>query len=277
MRALIGLVLGAGVAAGILLVSASYEGRWVLPQRRRSTVSRPDQRRLLSAVAVAVGVGLVTRWPVAAIGALAIVLVWPRVFGATSAGNREVERAEALAIWTESLRDSVAGSMSLEQAIPATVDACPPALAIPLHRLVGLMGARIPLPDALLRFGDDLNDPSADLVVAALWLNAAQRGPGLSAALTELAGHARSELELRQRIEAGRQPLRRASWIVVGITLLFTAGLAVFARDYVEPYAHPAGQVALLVVLATFVASFAWARKLSEYRAPKRFLAGAAS
>ena len=276
MDSLVGVLLGIGVAAGLILIAAAARGRSLLAVRTRRS-RQVDHRRFVAAIGIAALVGLVTRWPVAAGAAGAIVLVWDKVFGASAAGHREVERAEALAIWTESLRDSVAGSMSLEQAIPATLDACPSILAAPLHRLVGLMSARIPLPEALLRLGDDLDDPSADLVVAALWLNAAQRGPGLTAALTELAGHARSELELRQRIEAGRLPLRRASWIVVAITLIFTAGLAVFARDYVEPYAHPAGQVALLVVLATFVAAFAWARKLSEYQAPQRFLAGAAS
>ena len=57
---------------------------------------------------------------------------------------------------------------------------------------------------ALLRFADDLDDPSADLIVAALVLNARLRGPGLRDVLTALADSAREELDMRRRVEASR-------------------------------------------------------------------------
>ena len=58
-------------------------------------------------------------------------------------------RVEALAAWTESLRDTIAGAVGLEQAIPASVRAAAPALRPHLDALVDRLRARMPLPDAL--------------------------------------------------------------------------------------------------------------------------------
>lgn len=277
---ILGLALGALIGLGVLLVVAGAQGRDLLGtsrRRRRPTKvswSTAAWQRLGIAVGAGLLTGLLTRWPIAALSVTALVILWPRLFGSGATGEREVDRVEALAVWTESLRDTIAGAMSLEQAIPATMDAAPAVLVEPLQHLVATMRARVPLPEALSRFADELDDASADLIVAALVLNANLRGPGLEAALTELGEHARDELELRQRVEAGRKPLRRAAWIIVGFTLVFVAGLAIFARDYVAPYSSPTGQIALAVVVGLFAAAFVWARKLSEYAALPRFLIG---
>jgi tight adherence protein B len=276
---LIGLLLGGSVGLGIVLVVAGLRGHTVFTRgtrARRSGMDSETRRRLALAVGAGCVAAVITRWPVAAIGTAVLIAAWPKIFGGGAAGQNEVERVEALAVWTESLRDTVAGNISLEQAIPATLDAAPPLMIRPLEQLVAMMRARVPLPEALTRFADDLDDASADLVAAALLLNAHLRGPGLEAALTELAGHARSELELRQRVEAGRKPLRRGSWIIVGVVLTFVAGLAVFARQFVEPYETLTGQFFLALAIGFFAGSFAWARKLSAYVKPARFLIGPA-
>ena len=52
-----------------------------------------------------------------------------------------------------------------------------PAIKPGLNLLVDRLRIREPLPSALMRFADDLNDPSADLIIAALVLNARLRGP----------------------------------------------------------------------------------------------------
>jgi Flp pilus assembly protein TadB len=103
-------------------------------------------------------------------------------------------------------------------------------------------------------------------------LNAQLRGPGLRDVLTSLAGSARDELEMRRRVNAGRASTRRSVQIVMGITVVFVFGLALFNRDYVEPYSGTIGQVVLLVILAFFAAGFAWMRRLSAFDVPERFL-----
>ena len=95
---------------------------------------------------------------------------------------------------------------------------------------------RTPLATALQQFADDLDDSSADLIVAALMLNSQLRGPGLRDVLTSLAGSARDELEMRRRVNAGRASTRRSVQIVMGITVVFVLGLTLFNRSYVEPY-----------------------------------------
>ena len=108
---------------------------------------------------------------------------------------------------------------------------------------------RTPLATALQQFADDLDDSSADLIVAALMLNSQLRGPGLRDVLTSLAGSARDELEMRRRVNAGRASTRRSVQIVMGITVAFVLGLTLFNRSYVEPYSGTVGQIVLLLIL----------------------------
>ena len=72
-----------------------------------------------------------------------------------------------------------AGRKSLEQAIPSTVYAASPVIRSDLALLADRMRVRVPLPQALRQFADDLDDPTADLIIAALMMNSRLRGPGL--------------------------------------------------------------------------------------------------
>ena len=155
-----------------------------------------------------------------------------------------------MAGWTESLRDTIAGAIGLEQAIPATAVNANVAIRPSLNLLVDRLRIREPLPDALLAFAEDIDDPSADVICAALVLNARLRGPGLRDVLTALAVSAREELDMRRRIEAGRKSIRRSVRIVLFIVLGVMGLLAVFNRHYVEPYSSAVGQLVLLLVVA---------------------------
>ena len=277
MNALLAALLGTLFAGSLIVAVLSWRGQKIRLGNGEPMIrlNGADQRRLILALGAALVVGLVTRWPIAAIGAGTAVFIGPKMFGAGKVGERELERIEALATWTESLRDTIAGSISLEQAIPATLDAAPPQIAEPLGRLVGLLRGRVPLPEALTQFAEDLDDTSADLVVAALILNSRLRGPGLERTLSELAIHAREELELRQQVEAGRKTIRRTAKIVVGITIAWTFGMVLFSREYAEPFSTTVGQGVLLGIFVVFSGAFMWMRRLSEYRKPKRFLIAA--
>src|ERR671911_1791141 len=194
------------------------------------------------------------------------------LFGGARHGRAEVLRLEALASWTESLRDTIAGAVGLEQAIPASYHAAAPVLKPPLALLIDRLRTREPLPEALLKFGDDLNDPGADLILAALVLNARLRGPGLRDVLTALSQAAREEMDMRNRIEASRAATRRSVQIITGLTLLVVFGLRFLNPEYVEPYDSLGGQVTLAVVCAVFAAGFLWLRSLSKYDTAGRFL-----
>ncbi|MFJ4920126.1 type II secretion system F family protein [Streptomyces sp. NPDC088725] len=225
---------------------------------------------------IAVGVGLVvlllTRWTVAGVAAGLLVFFWNRLFGGAAAEKIGMRRVEALAGWTESLRDTIAGAVGLEQAIPASARAAAPALRPHLDSLVDRLRARMPLPEALQHLADEIDDASADIIVAALILNARLRGPGLRQVLGALAKSAREEIDMRQRVMAQRSSTRRSVQIVVAVSVAFVLGLAVFNREFVEPYGSPIGQLVLACVCGLFALGFWWLRKLSVIETPERFL-----
>lgn len=269
------VLIGAGIgAAGVLLVYA------LTPQEPSRVVVQstllPRIKAYGTRLPFAIGAGLLllvlTRWPVLAVASGLLVFFAPALFGGASSEKRSIARLEGLAAWTESLRDTIAGAVGLEQAIPATAYAASPAIAPQLIAMADRLRVRTPLPVALQRFADDLDDPSSDLIVAALMLNARLRGPGLREVLTSLAGSAREELEMRRRVVSSRASTRRSVQIVVGISVVFVLGMSLFNRDYVEPYSSAVGQLVLLVVLGLFAAGFMWMRRLSVFELPSRFL-----
>ena len=260
--------LGAAVVA-LATAVAGTTAVTVPPSGRRW---QRDRSRLLAAVGAGLLVAVLTRWPVAALATAALIAGWRWLFGAAAAERAAVARLEALATWTESLRDTIAGAVGLEQAIPATAESAPAPIQPHLARLCGRLEARQPLPGALHELAADLDDPSADLVVAALLLNAGLRGPGLAATLTALAASAREELDWRRRVEAGRRGIRQGARIVAGTTVGFVALLAVANPGYLAPYGTPAGQLVLAVAAGVFTGGFAWLRRLSTGDAPARLL-----
>jgi Flp pilus assembly protein TadB len=271
------VLLGAAVGGAVVLLVRSLVGFPVDDRVAESGGSLADKiqaagRQVPFAIGAFLLVLLLTRWLVVAIACGLLVLFWDRLFGGAREARRGLARLEGLAAWTESLRDTVAGAVGLEQAIPATSYAASPAIRDDLTTLSDRLRVRMPLPEALKRFAEEVDDAGADLIIAALILNSRLRGPGLRDVLTSLARSARLELEMRQRIYASRASTRRSVTIVVAITVGVVVGLAVFNRAYVEPYSSPLGQVVLLVVMAIFAAGILWLRALAKDDLPERFL-----
>ncbi len=280
LRTIVALLCGAMVGGAVVLLIVAIRGTEPkdatpsLFQRSRRGRTRKSTIRL----AVGIGVGLVvlaiTRWVVLAIALGLLAGLADRLFGGASEERKAIDRLDALATWTEALRDTIAGAVGLEQAIPATAVNAAPAIKPSLNLLVDRLRIREPLPTALLRFADDLNDPSADLICAALVLNARLRGPGLREVLTALAMSAREELDVRHKVAAERRSTRRSVQIVVAITLLVAGGLVLFNPGYVAPYRSFVGQFVLLIVVLLYSAGLFWLRKLARIEVPDRFLVG---
>ncbi len=275
VAAVAGAVTGAGV---LLFVLAAVVG---IPRRTDDVPGGPARRGarpsrrgrlLLAGAAVALATLVVTRWVVLALTLGLLVALWDRFVGGAAEERRAIARLDALASWTESLRDTIAGAVGLEQAIPATAATASPEIRPALNLLVDRLRIREPLPDALRRLADDLDDASADLIIAALVLNARLRGPGLREVLTALATSAREELDMRRRIEAERRSTRRSVRIVVAITVGVAGTLTLLNQAYVAPYGSLVGQIVLAVVIALFGAGVAWLRRLARVETPERFL-----
>ncbi|GAA2320137.1 type II secretion system F family protein [Nonomuraea roseoviolacea subsp. roseoviolacea] len=268
------LLTGAAVGGGLYLLVLSLYGMRPRPARqRRDLVRMLTTRGAIAAVAAAV-VLAVTRWPVFAAGTVLLVFAWRGLSGGAAEERAAMRRLEGLAAWTESLRDTIAGAAGLEQAIPSSIRAAAPMLRPHLRALIDRLHTRMALPDALALFADELDDPSADLVVAALMLNARLRGPGLRDVLGALAVSAREELDMRRRVEAERRATRRSVQIVVITALVFAGLLVVFNPSYVSEYTGLLGQAVLVVVAGLFGAGFAWMRRLARFDKPTRLLVG---
>ncbi|NUW40979.1 type II secretion system F family protein [Nonomuraea rhodomycinica] len=268
------LLTGAAVGGGLYLLVLSLYGMRPRPARqRRDLVRMLTTRGAIAAVAAAV-VLAVTRWPVFAAGTVLLVFAWRGLSGGAAEERAAMRRLEGLAAWTESLRDTIAGAAGLEQAIPSSIRAAAPMLRPHLRALIDRLHTRMALPDALALFADELDDPSADLVVAALMLNARLRGPGLRDVLGALAVSAREELDMRRRVEAERRATRRSVQIVVITALVFAGLLIVFNPSYVSEYTSLLGQAVLVVVAGLFGAGFAWMRRLARFDKPTRLLVG---
>ncbi|MEV6952651.1 type II secretion system F family protein [Streptomyces sp. NPDC051183] len=273
------LVCGIVVGGGLALLTAAIRGLPVKPEHERANsrerlaeLARFAGRRGSLAIGTGLVILLLTRWAVAGIATGVLVFFWERLFGGAAEERGAMRRVEALAAWTESLRDTIAGAVGLEQAIPASARAAAPALRPHLETLVDRLRARMPLPDALQHLADEIDDASADIIVAALILNARLRGPGLRQVLGALAKSAREEVDMRQRVMAQRSSTRRSVQIVVGVSVAFVLGLSIFNPDFVSPYNSAVGQVVLALVCALFALGFLWLRKLSTIETPERFL-----
>ena len=273
MRMLGFLVAVAAGCFGLLAIVRLSRGMSALPRNHlRSSLDRRSTRQLGVALVAGLVALLITRWALAGLAAAAVVLLWPRLFGGGRAGRRQLEKIEALAAWTESLRDTATAAAGLEQAIPATVGAAHALLRAPVRDLAARLDGRVPLPEALARFADDVDDPAADMVVAALSLNARQRAGGLERILTSLAASSRTELEMRRKVEHERRALRRQAQRIAFAVLGFVALQALFARGWVEPYSTPLGQLVLTILAAIFIGAFVRMRSLSNGEVEARFL-----
>jgi Flp pilus assembly protein TadB len=273
---LLAILAGAVGGAGLFLLVVALRG---LPPRPPGEVSRlrgwareVGAARAATAVLAGLVVLVATRWLVAGVGAALLVLSWRGMSGV--AGERAaMARLEALATWTESLRDTIAGAVGLEQAIPASLRAAAPSLREPLTAMVERLHTRVPMPEALRRFADDLADPGADLIIAALIINARLRGPGLRDLLGALSRSVREELDVRRKVNAQRRSTRRGAQIVVGISVGLALGLALFNHAYVQVYDSVTGQLVLCVIVALYAAGIIWMRALARFPVPERLLA----
>lgn len=276
--ALFGL-LGVGAAAGVLFVVAGLRGRAVDPatSSRLSVwlAVRPDRKQvdwLVVAVLAGLAVGAVTGWVIGAVLAALAVVGLPRILGANIDHKQHLEHIEAIAGWTEMLRDTLVAAAGLEQAILATAPACPVAIRGEITELAVRLERGERLAPSLRHLADQLHDPTADLVISALVLASEHQARQLADLLGELASEAREQASMRMRVEAGRARTRTSVRVIVITTLSFAVGLVLLNRGYLAPYDSSFGQIMLLLVGALFATAFAWLARIARLRESERFL-----
>jgi tight adherence protein B len=269
VTALVALLAALVVAGAYLVVTGAAS------EARRSVRSARDagvRARAAGAMAAALAGGVLTRWPLAMAGCGALAWFARDLFGAHSIRERETRRTEAIASWTEMLRDTIAGAHGLEEAIISTAGVAPE----PIRPEVVALAIRLdrePLGDALAAFADDLDHPIGDLVVASLGLSSRGAVGDLVDLLGTLAVAARDEAGMRLRVEAARARLRTAVRVISACTLLMAVGLIVLNPSYLAVYDSVIGQVVLAAVLSLWAVGLWWLTKMGRFVAPERFLA----
>ncbi|WP_215549131.1 type II secretion system F family protein [Amycolatopsis sp. CA-230715] len=278
-------VLGVGTALGVLVIVAAWRRPAAAvspPPARRAGLVRTARgqtvdRRALARVVVALGVGALTGaltgWVVGAVLAAATVWFLPRLVGPDHAHQRRVARIEAIASWTEMLRDVLSAAAGLEQAILATVSLAPAAIRGEVAVLAARLESGQRLAPALRALARELDDPTADLVLAALVLAAEHQARQLSDLLGSLASTARGQAAMRMRVETGRARTRTSVRVIVVTTAIFAAGVVVFNRAYLDVYNTATGQIVLLLLGGLFAAGFAWLARIATSAGQARVLA----
>jgi tight adherence protein B len=270
MTSLVALVAGALIGLGLFVGVAAWRGQLTvttvnLRQRQQQAVVTS------SGIAAWLLVWMLTRWPL-----VSAVIGFAAAMGMSAVLRHRHRRddrtlVDAIAVWTEQLRDMLAGSNGLEQTIAATATHAPAPLRSPLERLVVSMSYS-PLPTALQRFSRDINHPTADFVVAALSTAATRQVRELGALLGHLATCAREECRMYTRVWVGRSRTRSAVKIIASVVVIFVVGLAIVSPDYLAPYRSAEGQVVLSAVVLVFFGALLLMQRMSAVSAPERFV-----
>ncbi|WP_036323176.1 type II secretion system F family protein [Microbacterium gubbeenense] len=230
-------------------------------QKRGWSLSRPTQLRLLIGVGVGVLLTLITQWVVLIVAIPLAVIGLPLLL--KDDNQKVIDKLDGLEAWTRSLAGLTTAGQGLERTLIASRDSCPAPIKDEVTRLVARLNSRMTTENALRMFADELDDETADLVVAHLLLKTNQRGSGLANALQDLAESILSEVRARRQIETERSGPRNETRIVVFVTL-GVVGLLLVAQSYSAPYGTPLGQVLLAAYLAIDVLLLLMMRRMTR-------------
>jgi tight adherence protein B len=257
-------VLGAATGVGAVVVALGLRG--AAPTRRVALSRAWPWPATVVPGAVALAVLAVTRWPVLALLVAAGAAALPRLLSGARR-RTAARRSEAVAQWIEMVRDTLAGAAGLEEAIVVSSRRPPTPIAADVHRLATRLEHR-PLTDAVAAFAREVDDPTADLLAAALITAATCETRDVGRLLAALVDATRAQAAMRASVDAGRAQVRSSTRLVLGVTAVFTGALLLFSRDYLAPYATVEGQLWLLLVGGVVAASLTFLVRLDRVDLP---------
>ncbi|MGW7276077.1 type II secretion system F family protein [Streptomyces sp. NPDC054864] len=195
----------------------------------------------------------------------------PWLLSPAQAAKVRIGQLEGLSEWTQRLAGLLRLGMGLEQAMITSRKGAPEELAEQIGTLADRLHMGWRPEEALRSFGDELDDITADKVVAALILSVSDRGPGLAQALEDLAATVRAEVAGKRDTEADREkPRTTMRWMVIITLGVIVAGF--FVPSYTAPYSTLLGQLVLAMLTVGFIGTLALMRHLAHYRRIPRFL-----
>ncbi len=275
----IALACGALLAGGIILIvvgsrrveSTGHRApRTVVWSRVAARANRWGLARTIGAVVAGIAAAIVTGWPVLIVVIPLLVLGLPALLSTPQ--NRDLALLEALDRWVRLLAATLATGVSIPDAIRTTRRQVPTILSEPVALLVARIDDRWSVRQALSATADDLASPDADAVLAALILAAERGGTGAVATLQALADSISDRLKAGREIEAERAKPRIVVRQVTVLTLGILGAAFLLGRDFFAPYGTWYGQIILAFLLAAYVSSLVWLRRLTAPRTRERIL-----
>jgi hypothetical protein len=266
---LLSLVVVLGVVVAVVPSTAAPMGRV------SADTARTVGLRTVVALAAGSVVFLVSGWAIPGL-VVAAGTFWVAggLLRRARSSTAEIARLDALASWTENVRDVLMAGEQPIGAITSTVASCQPVIRPHVRRLAAGLGRQEP-EVVFRRFADDLDDPVADLVAAGLSI-AIRRGARTVPVLTSLAEQTRQQVDRRRLVEAERAPTRREVQALTLIMSLLILGLLVFGRsEYLDSYDTVGGQTFLAVALGLYAALIVRVQRLAAFPRPSRFLTSA--
>ena len=268
------LLVAGGVVAGVVAVAGTTRPprpsspvigalrQWWRGTGRTRRERQTRQVMIIAAVVSGALAWVIAGWPAAGLIVGVAVPGIPWLFAAGSAEKKAIARLEAVEAWTRRLADITARGIGLQQAIVATAATAPQKIAAEVTDLAARLQATGDPVYALRAFADDLDDYTADQVVAPLILHVTDRGDGLFEVLTDISRSIAAEVEMRSTVDAKRSSPRFAVRFLTGMTILVII-LGLLNPQYLKPYGTVVGQLLLVVLVVIYVALMVWVRKLS--------------
>lgn len=264
------------LVGGLVLVVAALAG--VLPEPRPRVKSDDEAEiegitsRVVLALIGVVAMFMTTGWPVAMMYAGVAGYFMPTFAMAKRRRREAIDRIESIATWTESLRDTMAASAGLQEALRTSARVAP----VPIRTEVRDLALRLQhqtTSSALRQFAGDMKHPLSDLVVASLVLASSKHGGSLQSVLLMTARAARDSAAMMRQVEAGRTRIYSQARMAGWVSFLMIGFLVMTQQDFLRPFDTFGGQIALLFVGGAFLGSGIAVYRMSRPVDPRRVFA----
>ncbi len=284
MVPLAAVLFGALVGVGLFAVVLGSQKRPVREKHARLRQFRSRAARIelssstndtlamlgLGAV-LAFGAWYATGWPVAALIGLTAGVMGPMMWRAPRRRRAFTDEIEAYSQWTEQIRDLVAASGSLFEAVTLTAEQAPLLLRPKVVQMASI-ARTLGLPAGLDWFAAEMDSPFADRLVLGMKI-AWDSGARVSEAFESTARSMRAEVEMRRRNEVANARAWTQVIAMVGVTVVSVLFMFVFNKPFFDPFGSTIGQATLLAVGVLIFGNIYWVLKLSESGIPVRLLA----
>ena len=284
MVPLAAVLFGALVGVGLFAVVLGSQKRPVREKQARLRQFRSRAARIelssstndtlamlgLGAV-LAFGAWYATGWPVAALIGLTAGVMGPMMWRAPRKRRAFTDEIEAYSQWTEQIRDLVAASGSLFEAVTLTAEQAPFLLRPKVVQMASI-ARTLGLPAGLDWFAAEMDSPFADRLVLGMKI-AWDSGARVSEAFESTARSMRAEVEMRRRNEVANARAWTQVIAMVGVTVGSVLFMFVFNKPFFDPFGSTIGQATLLAVGVLIFGNIYWVLKLSESGIPVRLLA----